>query len=411
MKTKLLFLFLIVAGLSVSCDREDGDYTEVVVATPITMSVEDFRTSVVVTSPAPIEESGKIYAYKNYIFVNDMYKGIHVVDNSNPLVPKKIAFIEIIGNVDISVKGDFLYADSLTDLVVLDISDIHDVKQVKRMEGVLQTNISWPTEAAIYETSDIDYKNEIIVGWDVKTERRLKEEMPVIEWGVGEALNSFDAGNVGQGGSMARFKIVDTYLYAVDSHQINIFDITNLKSPQVKEPVQAGFDIETIFNSGEYLFLGSRRGMYIYDLSNPAIPSFVSEFQHGTACDPVVVDGDYAYVTLRGGSFCGATESGLFIVDISNIQNPVLLETYAMEEPYGLGFKDDKLFVCDGSAGLKVYNKTDVKNLQELNHFKNIITYDVIPMEEQLIMVGDQTIYQYKYQDDKISLLSSLDLK
>src|SRR5690606_16325402 len=111
--------------------------------------------------------------------------------------------------------------------------------------------------------------------------------------------NSAGGTSVGQGGSMARFKIVDDYLYAVDSHTINIFNISDLENPKDLDDVQAGFDIETIFNYGQHLFLGSMRGMYIYDITNPAMPTFVSEFQHGTACDPVVVDENYAYVTLR----------------------------------------------------------------------------------------------------------------
>ena len=163
-----------------------------------------------------------------------------------------------------------------------------------------------------------------------------------------EAANDVGSGNTGQGGSLARFKIVDDYLYAVDSHQINVFEISDLENPKDLDDVYAGFDIETIFNRGDHLFLGSMRGMYIYDITAPATPTFVSEFQHGTACDPVVVDENYAYVTLRGGNFCGATESGLYIIDLADITTPELLVIYPMNEPYGLGVKDDKLFVCDG---------------------------------------------------------------
>ena len=150
--------------------------------------------------------------------------------------------------------------------------------------------------------------------------------------------------------------------------------------------------------------------MYIYDITAPSTPTFVSEFQHGTACDPVVVDGGYAYVTLRGGNACGATESGLFIVDISEISTPVLVENYPLEGPYGLGIKDEKLFICDGEAGLKVYDKTDIKDLKQLNHFKDIDTFDVIPLENQLLMIGDEILYQYEYLNNNIKLISTLEL-
>jgi hypothetical protein len=372
------------------------------------MTKAEFKNSVDIIAPIPIAESGKIYAYENYIFVNDKFKGVHVIDNSNPASPQKISFIKIAGNVDISVKNNYLYADSITDLVVLDISDINNIQIVNRLENVLRDNVVWPAEADFFEYEGWDYENEILVGWEVVTERRLIEE---VEQRFVDILFADAAENsVGQGGSLARFKIVNDFLYAVDSHSINIFNITDLANPQDLEDVYAGFDIETIFNRDNHLFLGSMRGMYIYDISSPANPTFVSEFQHGTACDPVVVDGDYAFVTLRGGNNCGATESGLFIVDISNITNPSLTSSYPMEEPYGLGVKNEKLFVCDGSAGLKVYDKTNVEDLVELQHFEDIVTFDVIPLENNLLMVGDGVLYQYEYENTNIRLISSISL-
>ena len=106
----------------------------------------------------------------------------------------------------------------------------------------------------------------------------------------------------------------------------------------------------------------------------------------------------------------GATESGLFIVDISNISNPELTISYPMEEPYGLGVKDNQLFICDGSSGLKVYDKTDVNNLELLNHFEDIVTFDVIPLQDHLLMVGDDILYQYEYSPEGISLMNTLPL-
>lgn len=412
MKKHLLLIFISVAIGLTSCEKtDDSKYADYLVARPLTMTMEEFKNGVDVISPLPIEESGKIYAYQDYIFVNDKYRGVHVIDNSDPSSPKKVSFIKIAGNVDISVKDNYLYADSLTDLIVLDISDVNNIEIVNRLENVLYDNVVWPAEADIFEYEGIDYASEVLVGWEVVSERRLIEEVNTRFEDLALAEVANDAGsNVGQGGSLARFKIVNDYLYAVDSHNINIFEISDLENPRNLDDVYAGFDIETIFNRGEHLFLGSMRGMYIYDISSPASPTFVSEFQHGTACDPVVVDGDFAYVTLRGGNNCGATESGLFIVDISDISNPALAISYPMDGPYGLGIKDEKLFVCDGDSGLKIFDKTDIQNLETLNHFEDIVTFDVIPREDMLLMVGDDVLYQYEYLENGISLMSTLEL-
>ncbi|MGB7394711.1 MAG: hypothetical protein WA913_09985, partial [Pricia sp.] len=367
----------------------------------------------------------------NYIFVNDVNRGFHVIDNNDPMSPENIAFIKLEGNYDISIKNNRLFADSYGDLVVFDISDFKNIKLINRLDDAIFESynftspvyVEWP-QADFYEYGDINYETDAIVGWEIRTERRLRSEMESLMRCDNCSFDGFALSNseaaaaptgpsasvTGQGGSLARFKIVDDYLYAVDYSNINIFDISDLENPKALEDVHVGWDIETIFNQGDILFLGGRQGMYIYDISAPEKPTFVSEFRHGTACDPVVVDGDYAYVTLRGGNLCGGAESGLYIVDVSNLANPVLRKTYAMEEPYGLGFKDEKLFICDGSAGLKVYDKSNVDDLKLLNHFKDIVTYDVIPLENSLLMIGDKVLYQYRYFDDNIRLLSTFDL-
>jgi hypothetical protein len=415
MKVKYLWMILSVITLSLaSCDwRTEVATKEVLVAKPITMTLDELHASTGSLLPEPIQNSGKIYAYQDYIFINDLYRGIHVIDNSNPANPEKIRFINIPGNVDLSIKDNFLYADCLRDLVIMDISDIHNIRPVARLEGVLQDNTPWPIEADIIDYAEIDYENEVIVGWDlVMEERELAEINSRIDNIV--TFDSFsesaNGGGTGEGGSMARFKIVGEYLYIVDWHNINVFNISNLEKPEVLESVFAGFDIETIFNRGDHLFLGSRSGMYIYNISRPETPTFVSEFQHGTACDPVVVDDQYAYVTLRGGNDCGATESGLFVIDITDLKKPFEVKSYPMDGPYGLGIKDNLIFICDGNSGLKVYNKENVLDLKLVNHFEEIQTYDVIPLSNQLLMVGDQVLYQYEYLENQIRLLSEFSL-
>lgn len=434
---KTLFLLLFVAALGfVSCEEDQDDLLPesqtYLIATPLTTDLGAFKAeAVAITDPLPIQESGKIYAYKDYVFVNDVSRGFHILDNSDPSAPTNIGFIKMEGNNDISIKDDQLYADSYGDLVVLDISDISNIPPANRVENaiyenyfyIIETGVEWP-QADLFEFGDFDSTKEVIVGWELKTESISNTEFESRFGYSPNAVNNADAlfsnstvesaapttSTTGQGGSLARFKIVGDYLYVVDWHNLGVIDISDLENPVKRESIYAGFDIETIFNQGQYLYLGSMRGMYIYDIASPAKPVLVSEFEHGTACDPVVVDGDYAYVTLRGGNNCGATESGLFIIDITDIKNPTLKKQYPMDGPYGLGIKDEKLFVCDGASGLKVYDKTDVENLKLLNTFGDINTYDVIPLQNSLLMIGDKVLYQYKYFDDNIRLLSTFDL-
>lgn len=408
MKNQFYRMLFVLSVIFTSCNDNEV-YDLYTIATPKYMSKEVFRTSVKITTPKEIIKSGKIYTYNNLILINDENAGIHIVDNTNPLSPIKKAFIEIIANKDMEVRGDYLYVDSLMDLVVFDISDLNAIKEVSRLKDVFSNYMVFPaTENLIVDYQSYSYDEDLVlVNWEIKKEyRKIKENTDILI-----PLNlSSDQESGGEGGSLARFKVVDDYLYTVDNHYINIFDISNLETPLALNGVYAGFGIETIFNRGDYLFLGSTNGLYIYDISSPGSPQYISEFTHATACDPVIVHDNFAYVTLRGGNFCGAFESSLEIIDISTIKNPVLVKTYALDNPYGLGVKDNLLFICDGTSGLKVYNKEDVADLKLLKNFKNVTAYDVIPLDNRLIMIGGDVLYQYKYIDNGIELLSQYSL-
>ncbi len=409
MKNQFYTFLIVLTIVFTSCNKNDA-YDIYTIATPKYMTKEDFRASVNVTTTKNIVESGKIYTYNNIILINDIEKGIHIIDNTNPILPVKKSFIEIIGNKDMEVRGDYLYADSLMDLLVFDLSDLNNIKEVFRVEDVFNNYVVYPTEQNLIINYDgyVYDSSKILISWDIKKEYRKIED----NIDVAIDLVTFDSAEAsgGQGGSLARFKIIEDYLYAVDNSYINVFDISDLENPITQNDVYAGFGIETIFNRGNYLFLGSTNGMYIYDISIANNPQYISEFTHATACDPVVVDNNYAYVTLRGGNSCGAFDSSLEVIDISVIENPSLVKTYTLDNPYGLGIKNDLLFICDGTSGLKIYNKENVEDLKLLKTFKNAIAYDVIPLENRLIMIGDNVLYQYRYINEGIELLSKYSL-
>ena len=409
MKLKYFFVSLVFIG-ALSCDKnDDADYEFVQVATPQLMSKTAFRSSVEVIAPKTIEEPGKIYVYQDYIFVGDVHSGIHIIDNSDPKSPKAIKFIQIPGNEDISVKDNFLYADSATDLVIFDISDINNVSIIERLEDVFNVyNYDIPVEAEAVDYGKFDFDDDIIVGWTLTTERRKKVDNTIdIALDDEVVLSAGAESTTGTGGSLARFQIVDNYLYTVGNYEMAIFNIQNLAEPVLSNTQYAGWNIETMFQAEGYLYLGSTNGMYIYNLVNPSSPEFVSDFTHWEGCDPVVVDGDYAYLTLRGGNLCGQLESVLEVIDISDKTNPTLAARYNLENPYGLGIKNDMLYVCDGTAGLKLFERETSEDLRLVNSLKDIQAKDVIPLENSLLIIGDETLYQYEYIEGGITPIST----
>jgi hypothetical protein len=216
---------------------------------------------------------------------------------------------------------------------------------------------------------------------------------------------------VGIGGSMARFGIKDNTLYLVDNTNLRIFDISAKISPVKVSDMYVGWGIQTMFLTDKSMFLGTTSGMLIYDISIPLVPNYKSNYSHIRSCDPVIVDDTLAYVTLRSGTTCGSTVNSLDVVNIKNLTSPSLLMTYSFTNPQGLGKDGNILFICDGNAGLKIYDASNPLTITGhlLYTYPAINAFDVIPVNGTLIMIGDDGLYQYDYSDiGHITLLSKI---
>lgn len=192
----------------------------------------------------------------------------------------------------------------------------------------------------------------------------------------------------GQGGSLARFAIAGNYLYSVDEQQLKVFDIADAANPTLKQTVNIGFAIETIFPFKDKLFIGSTSQVYIYSITDPANPQRLGVAispQVLRRCDPVVAKDTVAFATLRTNGPCGGVQSILAVYDVKDVTKPVQKASYPIAEPYGLGYSGDVLYVCDRLAGLtildisKPYQPTLIKSIKDGTYI------DVIPYQNTLI--------------------------
>jgi hypothetical protein len=385
---------------------------------PIYMSFSEFRTSFKKSDAEDIKQPGKIYFKDNYLFVNEHGKGIHVIDNSNPAEPQIIAFYEIVGNVDMAIKGNILFADSYIDLVAIDISDVNNPIEVSRLENVFPEIA--PEGNVWFPYAKVDRTKGVIVGWEVKTITEDRDASGNGSWlfrgnldliAISNGSGNWSSG-AGVGGSMARFMLNEEFLYVISlPYRLKTLNIESISQITVVDSIDVPRNMETLFRLEDKLFIGTTTGMLIYGLENPSKPRQISSYDHITACDPVVVDGQYAYVTLRTGTMCANGQNLLEVIDISSIEHPFLVKSYPMFNPHGLGVDGDLLFICDGAAGLKVYNKTDPMAIitNQLAHYTNINTFDVIPFNGVLMLISSEGIYQYSYTNPaNINLISHI---
>ena len=426
MKTikNLLLITILILGLSGCQEKITDTY---MVNMPVYMDRQSFKKSVKVTSSEDIAVPGKIYFKDNYVFINEALKGIHVINNINPANPVFVSFISIPGNMDMAIKDSILFADSFVDLVALNISDISNIREVGRVDSIFPYSLPPLTERNQFPFGKVDASKGIVVGWETKVVSEVVETGQtnfrfMERWNLMSADASFskvaDSGggsstmSVGVGGSLARFTIHSSFLYTVDQYTLRTFFIEDLTRPLLISDLGIGWDVETIFLYQNKLFFGTQTGMLIYDISVPASPKYISSYRHFKSCDPVVVEGNYAYVTLRAGNLCGEATSQLDVINVSNITDPKWEISYPMHEPYGLGIDNKTLFICDGEAGLKVYDATQPKNLVKVAGFPDVNAYDVIPFNGVLMMIGKDGLYQYDYSGPaNMNLLSYIPIR
>ncbi|MEI6048369.1 MAG: hypothetical protein WCS03_05685 [Bacteroidota bacterium] len=422
MKAKIVPIITVLSLFSIlfySC--EDTTYREYTGNAPVYITYDDLRESVVAEQNVELKNPGKIYFKDNYIFIIEELKGIHVFDNNNPSAPVKKTFIKVPGVVDMAIAGNTLYADSFVDLVAIDVQDVENIHEVGRVLDILPYTI--PPVDNKFPLGYVDKEKGLVASWELTTIKERVYNNPVVYPMYKSEVASLDggfnlyksggvsSGGVGIGGSMARFGIKDKALYLLDNSTLRIFDITSNATPAKLFDIGVGWGIETMFINGNNMFLGTTTGMIIYDITNPQSPLRKSSYSHMRSCDPVVVDDTLAYITLRSGTNCGGSINSLDVINIKNILSPQLVLSYPMTNPYGLGKDGDILFLCDGTAGLKVYDSSNPYNISGnlIYSYPNIKAFDVIPIGSVLVLISDEGLFQYNYSNVKnISLLSSI---
>ncbi len=406
------YVFFLLPGCSKDGTKTQTQrYTYTIYSNPVYKSRSAVLASINGDANTAIQQAGKLYIKDNFIYVNEVNKGIHIINNSNPSKPVQVAFLSIPGNLDIAIKGNILYADMYDELLALDITDPH--------HAILTNSIkNFFTDRAFIGNYIANDSNQVVVDWNQKD--------TTVEWTTTidpggcngcffETLNSSaapSAKSTGTAGSMAGMVLMNNYLYAINEmHSLGIVDVSNASNPKLDSSFFAGYDLETIYPFEDKLFLGSMEGVFMYDVSDPAHPVSAGQFTHGTACDPVIADASYAYVTLHSGSYCGGDANELDVVDISNISNSQLLRSYKLQSPKGLSKDGTLLFVCD-STNVKVFNAANPSALVLMQSIASKSPYDVISGNKKLIVVTADGLYQYDYSNiNAIKLLSFIAAK
>ena len=126
---------------------------------------EETDIEIKLVAQEPIRYPGKIYVLEDYLFVNDINYGVHVFDNSNPYLPRKVGFIQIIGNQDIAIRNGIMYADYLENLVAIDLRSFPDITVTERLLGGSEWSNQYPPNSDGGYFECVDPSRGTVIGW------------------------------------------------------------------------------------------------------------------------------------------------------------------------------------------------------------------------------------------------------
>jgi hypothetical protein len=96
------------------------------------------------------------------------------------------------------------------------------------------------------------------------------------------------------------------------------------------------------------------------------------------------------------------------VLNISNLQSPFLVSSYQMRNPQGLSADGEKLYVCEGDAGVSIFDLKEPSNPSFVVQKTEIRAFDVIAFDSHLIFTGSDGISQYQSLGDQLIPLSTI---
>ncbi|MBE9465781.1 LVIVD repeat-containing protein [Dyadobacter subterraneus] len=403
MKKGLLILFLaILAGNFLSCKDKCNETRIVEKQVPITYPLSDMRNNLKTIAAREIHAAGKMAVKGQYLFINEIGEGIHVIDNSDPANPRFLSFLQIPGNGDIVIFNNTLYADSYCDMVALAISDVNNIKETDRLKQIFRSG--WFNEdkwsilndslfkqeyKTEYVTETIDCENPNMV--DPEPVNSLRESTI-----SGNFPKVFSRLNLNENDLFTIEPLSGLRRYSLSNPSSPVF-ISALTIPQMESP------LFWTFANQKVLYAPFFARTILFDLSNPSSIPQISVLENRAPCDKFIFEGQIAYVISQGGGFCGNPVSKLDLLDISDASAPTIISTYPMKSPQNLAIDFPFLYVCEGVNGFKVFDVTDKMNVD-----KNLITSntelhanDIILSGKVVIVNAEDGIYQFDATDPK----------
>jgi hypothetical protein len=316
-----------------------------------------------------------IFLQDQYAYVSaDFYSyseevgGLYIFDISDKEAPVQVGLASEYYAQSVYVKGQYAYVKTFSSILVFDVSDPFNPRWIRNAtpgsnKAANNKDISgtkWESYISgegqlVYGKDqyvmfqDDDYNNLVI--YDAANPEELKTAAKIpLQYRLrgihiiddylylalsGGGLKIYNIKDVSQPGFKGeydrsgfprRIDIQGNYLYMADEwNGFQVMDIGNPQSPQILGGYW--FDnygaIEFSIN-GNYAYVGGYNGhVKVLNIINPATPKLMNTIELGDALFDMEIEGDKGFWLLR---------NQLFIMDLSNPEQPVQLSTYSLDD-------------------------------------------------------------------------------
>ncbi|MBN1576097.1 MAG: hypothetical protein JW913_06070 [Chitinispirillaceae bacterium] len=345
---------------------------------------------VYVQNTSTVSVPQNIWLSDTLLLISDRDNGLMVFSVADPSSARHITNIQVNRNSGLAASGTTIFANSSDSIVSYRLEPDGGVKRL----GGIRLYSYYPDRYVEPEPSPF-----FMCTPPISAEKQVAPLLPFLACSESSGGTSSEGATVNTGGSMAVFAVIDSFLYYVDQSNLYTVSISDPSRMVQLSQQTIGWDVETIFPTPRYLFIGGSEGMYIYDRSQASEPVYAGMASHFRSCDPVVVRGAAAFVTLRSGNSCGGTRDVLMSVDVSDPRRTEILKEITVTTPYGLAVGDSLLYVANGWAGFSLYRAANPRDLEMIAQWDEPATRDFIWDRDRLYLMGMEQVVVYDVAD------------
>jgi len=326
------------------------------------------RISEVRVQADPVSESNYAYALNG--------DELSVIDVSNPLLPvavSSLAFSETVG--DLTISGNLAYVhgtSNSTNVFIIDISDPANLSQVGifqapiritdtsvsgqtlyvRSQGIQIVDVSDPVNPVEVALLPVEFSQPDAIHAD-NTTLYVENRLPGNKIAV-DIIDVSDINNItvlstitSRISDIRGLHVFNNRLY-ISGNTLSVYDISDKTAPVLLGNVGDIAFTGNLDVANAIYIANTDRGLKIVEFSDlSTLTPRTSYDTSGGFTSRVAVQNNVAYITV--GDFNDATNSGLHIVDISDITNPQRISILPIARPFTVTTAGNFAYVIDTS--------------------------------------------------------------